>query len=77
MADTKQVMTQALELPVAERARVAERLISSLEAEPDPEVELAWQQEIHRRLDEMDRGEVSYVSWEEVRDRLRRRRASA
>jgi putative addiction module component (TIGR02574 family) len=44
---------EALELPARERAALAHRLIASLdEADDDPtEVELAWQEEIHRRLD--------------------------
>ncbi|HEX9730801.1 MAG TPA: addiction module protein [Thermoanaerobaculia bacterium] len=53
-------------------------LIVSLDDDFDHDVELAWQQEIQRRLAEIDRGEVACVPWEEVRDRLsQRRRASA
>jgi putative addiction module component (TIGR02574 family) len=78
MTETEQVLTNALKLAAPDRARVVEQLIASLDAESDPEVELAWQQEIQRRLGEIDRGEVVCVPWEEVRDRLRQsRRASA
>lgn len=38
---------QALKLPPAERTHLLERLIASLDA--DPEVEAAWEQEADRR----------------------------
>ena len=67
------ILDQALLLPDTERARIAERLISSLESavDPDLEVELAWQEEVRKRLAQIDRGEAQCVSWEDVRDRLR------
>lgn len=34
------------------------------------EVELAWQQEIARRLNELDEGNVKTIPWNEVRQRL-------
>ena len=78
MTETDRILTRALELAAPDRARVAERLIVSLEPEIDHDVESAWQQEIQRRLGEIDRGEVACVPWEEVRERLRKRqRASA
>ncbi|HEX9276264.1 MAG TPA: addiction module protein, partial [Casimicrobiaceae bacterium] len=39
---------EALQLPEAERARLVERLIASLDA--DPKVEEAWAAEVERRL---------------------------
>ncbi len=78
MMKAEEVLTQALKLATSDRARVAEQLLVSLDPEHDLDVEVAWQQEIQRRLDEIDRGEVVCVPWEEVRDRLRqRRRATA
>lgn len=52
------------ELPREERARLAETLISSLDEEG--EVERAWNEEIRRRLQELDAGSVETVSAEEV-----------
>ena len=76
MTETERVLSKALNLPITERARVAERLICSLDGEAaDLDVELSWQREIQSRLAAMDRGEVSFVSWNEVRDRLRRQTA--
>lgn len=65
------ILTQALQMPPKERAAVAERLIASLDAEIDWDVEVAWQQEVQRRIDEIDKGEVVCLPWEQVLQRLR------
>lgn len=65
------VLTQALQMPPQDRAMIAERLLSSLDAEVDWEVEIAWQQEAQRRIGEIDRGEVVCLPWEQVMNRLR------
>ncbi len=57
-------------MPENDRAAIAERLLTSLDAKPDRNVEEAWQQEIQRRLSELDRGDVECVPWEEVRSRM-------
>lgn len=60
---------EALELPLHERARLAHSLIASLDAEPeeDPaEVELAWAEEIERRLAEYRSGAVRPIPASEV-----------
>ena len=75
--EAEEVLQSALELPLQERARIAEKLISSLDTEFDEGVERAWQTEIQRRLGEIDRGEVVCIPWEEVRDRLKRQRGAA
>lgn len=68
---SKVVLEEALKLTVNERAEVAEQLIASLDEVPDTDVELAWQEEIQRRLQQIDRGEVKTIPWEEVQRRLR------
>lgn len=60
-----------LSLPKGERARLAERLIASLDE--DPEVEEAWAAEIKRRLDGIDRGEIEMIPAEDVLAEARRR----
>lgn len=65
------VLDEALKLTVHERAEVAEQLIASLDEGPDTEVEQAWQEEVQRRLQQVERGEVKTVSWEKVQKRLR------
>jgi len=64
------IIKNALEKSETDRARIAEILISSLEDTPDSEVEKAWQEEIARRIDEVDSGKVKCIPWEEIRDRL-------
>lgn len=70
---------EVLDLPQRERARLARRLIASLEdeTEEDPaEVEAAWEEEIRRRLDEHRTGTSRSIPAEDVfaeaRSRLRR-----
>jgi putative addiction module component (TIGR02574 family) len=61
--------SEALELPVRERAALAHRLIASLDEGPedDPtEVELAWEEEIRRRLAAYRSGEVQTIPSDEV-----------
>ncbi len=68
---SKVVLEEALKLTVNERAEVAEQLIASLDEAPDTDAEQAWQEEIQRRLQQIDRGEVKTIPWEEVQRRLR------
>ena len=66
------IVTQALQLSPRDRAAIAERLISSLDDEIEPDVEIAWQEEVQSRLAEIDNGEVVCIPWEQVLHRLRR-----
>jgi len=54
----RQIESKALKLTPRERARLAERLISSLDDEVDPDAEAAWAREAERRLDELRTGMV-------------------
>jgi putative addiction module component (TIGR02574 family) len=65
------ILGEALKLTPHERAEVAEQLIASLDDVHDPDVEQAWQEEVQRRLLQVERGEVKAISWEEVQRRLR------
>jgi putative addiction module component (TIGR02574 family) len=72
MTDKSQaIVEQALKLSPTVRAEVAEKLIVSLDEVPDTDVEQAWQEEIQKRLRQIDRGEVKTIPWEEVQRRLR------
>lgn len=59
---------EALNLSAAERARLVERLIVSLDAEPD--VEAAWAVEIERRHAEIESGAISLLPGAETLARL-------
>jgi putative addiction module component (TIGR02574 family) len=58
----------ALLLPAEERARLAERLLATLDT--DPEIETAWAAEVERRLADWDAGLVDAVSWDEARRQM-------
>jgi putative addiction module component (TIGR02574 family) len=60
---------EALQLSPAERTRLVERLIASLDA--DPEVEEAWAAEVERRNAEIESGAVSLVPGSEALARLK------
>ena len=71
MDDMRDLESKALSLLPKERARLAERLISSLDAESDPDAEMLWLQEAERRLDELESGKVAGIPTEEVFRRAR------
>jgi putative addiction module component (TIGR02574 family) len=62
---------KALELPPEERVRLAEKLLATVH-EVDAEVEAAWDQEIQRRLAEIDDGTAKLIPAEEVFAEVRR-----
>lgn len=64
------LVKRAKALPPAERARLAEAIVASLHAEPDPEVEAAWDEEI-RRVADIDSGTAALVDGEEALARIR------
>lgn len=65
------ILAQALQMPLQDRAVIAERLLFSLDTEADIDVEIAWQHEAQRRLDQIDQAEVVCIPWEQVLHRLR------
>lgn len=54
----RQIESKALKLSARQRARLAERLIASLDDELDPDAEVVWVHEAERRLDELRTGKV-------------------
>ena len=60
----EQLEAELLQLPIGERTRLAERLITSLDEEA--EVEAAWSNEVQRRLAAFDAGEAASFPAEEV-----------
>ena len=68
----EELFRQAAELDEHDRATLAGLLLESLEHETDADVESAWQEEIARRLAELDASRVQLVSWDEVKAKLMR-----
>ena len=63
---------RARTLPPEERAQLAEDLLASLQEDGNPEIEAAWDEEICKRLDEIERGVAKLVPAEEVFAEARR-----
>ncbi|RJP33667.1 MAG: addiction module antitoxin RelB [Candidatus Omnitrophota bacterium] len=53
-----------MQLTRAERARLAERLIASLDE--DVEIEQVWAEEVRRRVEELQSGAVQSIPGEQV-----------
>jgi len=64
---------KASQLSDAERAELALSLIQSLDDPADSDVDEAWRLEIERRVGQVERGEVSLITGDDVFARLRRR----
>lgn len=63
---------QARTLPPEERAQLAEELLASLQGWQSIEIETAWDSEILRRLDEVERGVAILIPAEDVFAEARR-----
>lgn len=70
MKNLTKLFHEAAELPERDRAALAGLLIETLDPAPEPDVEVAWSQEIARRVAELDAGTVETIPWEEVREEL-------
>ena len=70
----KEIEEQALRLTPRERGELIHRLIVSLEGEPEDSPEAiakAWDEEITRRVADMDAGKTVWIPADEVMTRLR------
>lgn len=65
----------ALQLATSDRAKLAERLLISLEE--DDEILAAWVEEAERRGDAYERGEMEAIDFDESIARLKARLAAA
>jgi putative addiction module component (TIGR02574 family) len=73
--DIEHVFELGLLLSDHDREQLAQRLLDSLKG-PDPEVERAWKEEVYRRMESVERGEVELIPhgrvMQELDDELRR-----
>ena len=60
------ITEEALKLPAEERARLADTLVESLDPVDDPHIRQAWEQEIERRIVDVESGRSKTVPAEEV-----------
>jgi len=70
--DATELLQRALALTAEERAELAGSLLESLDGDAeDPQaVEAAWNEEIARRIEDLDSGKVKTVSLETFRRKL-------
>lgn len=73
---TDRILDEALQLPLAERARVAAELIASIDGATDPDAENAWAAEVEKRARRALAGESVGEDWEIVRQRVSDRLSS-
>jgi putative addiction module component (TIGR02574 family) len=70
MANRREILPRLLKLPVAERARLATRLVESLDEREDPAAAEEWLKELERRMREVTNGTAAVESWTKVRRRI-------
>ena len=68
---TEQIISQALSLPPADKARVVDELLSSLD-QPDEVIDALWRKEVEDRIAAYNSGSLKSVSLEEALAKYRR-----
>jgi putative addiction module component (TIGR02574 family) len=68
--DISELLRKALALPVEARAALAGSLLDSLDETVDASAEEEWNQEIARRMEELDSGKVKPIPWSEARRQI-------
>ncbi len=69
MMNTKQLIEEALSLPVEDRAAVVDSILRSLNS-PESDIDHKWAAVARKRLGELKSGEVRPVPGDEVFDRI-------
>jgi putative addiction module component (TIGR02574 family) len=67
----REIESSALKLNEKQRAKLARRLITSLEHRSEQDVEKAWIEEVKRRKNEIEKNHVKSVSFDLVMDEAR------
>jgi putative addiction module component (TIGR02574 family) len=67
--EVSDLLRRALELPVDERAALANTLLDSLEI-TDQSVQEAWDEEVKRRMEDLNAGKAVTVPWEQLHREL-------
>ena len=69
--EVETILEKAMNMPQQQRAFIAEQLIESLEAKTDTDVEKEWQQEIQKRMADVNREGIVFLTWDDAKKRLR------
>ena len=67
VATAKKLFESALSLDDQERAELVGLLLSSFEDYADDDADLAWKDEVSRRVAELDSGVVQMITWSQVK----------
>jgi putative addiction module component (TIGR02574 family) len=70
MTTTDNIIREALTLRPSEKAKLIDRLISSLD-KPDKEIDELWVKEVEDRIDAYDQGKLKAISLEKVLQKYR------
>ena len=71
--DPTKLLDEAMKLPPEGRAALAGSLLESLDEEMDEDAEEAWEDEIAKRIKEIDSSRVKTVPWAIARQTIDRR----
>ena len=64
------VLADALRLDLKARAELATELRGSLDGPADPDAEIAWAEEVERRVAGIEAGTAQLEPWEDVKRRI-------
>ena len=64
--NTAKVVTEALSLPAKSRAKLADKLLESLDEPRQREIDELWADEVEDRIDAYERGETKIIPGKEV-----------
>jgi putative addiction module component (TIGR02574 family) len=62
---TEELIAEISDLPVEQRARIADQILQTLNA-PDPDIEASWIQEVEERAEEYEKGKVELIPASDV-----------
>jgi putative addiction module component (TIGR02574 family) len=68
--EADELLKKALTLPASDRATLAGSLIDSLDEIDEVSAQSAWNDEIARRIEDLDSGKAKTVPWDEVQRRI-------
>ena len=69
--ETQEIIDRALSLPPADKARVVDKLLSSLD-QPDEAIDALWRKEVEDRIGAYNKGTLKSVSLEDVLAKYRK-----
>jgi len=67
--EVSKLLEQALSLSIQEQEALADSLISNLGGKVDSNVHAAWEEEIAKRIVDLNAGKAKTTPWAEIRDR--------